>query len=315
MGDAASWVDGRPRPAAACPRCGVVTPYPDRPRLLDLFCGAGGCAKGYQRAGFYVVGVDSSPQPNYCGEEFVQMDALAVLDRLAVAGDDDGDERVGVVPFDLLGGGDGLRGGVEGVLRASVDGDGVVEAHGSSLVANPDDSALPAPLVKGFDAIHASPPCQGYSALKGLTAAEYPKLIEPVRELLLATGLPYVIENVVGAPLLNPIRLCGSSFGLRVWRHRLFEMSHPPVLVPPCSHVHHPLPIDVTGTGGPSTKPRISPGGGLSRKPRDLAEARWAMGIDWMSRAELAEAIPPAFTEWVGRHLLAEVERRARVAA
>jgi DNA (cytosine-5)-methyltransferase 1 len=156
-----------------------------------------------------------------------------------------------------------------------------------------------------FDAVHASPPCQAYSSLSGLTTKVYPALIEPVRELLQATGLPYVIENVVGAPLVGPIRLCGSSFGLGVWRHRLFEMSHPPVLVPPCSHSSHPRPIDVTGTGGPSSKPRSKPGGGLSRKPANLAEARSAMGIYWMTRPELSEAIPPAFTEFVGAHLLA----------
>lgn len=170
--------------------------------------------------------------------------------------------------------------------------------------------ALTFPL-DGFDAIHASPPCQSYSALSGLTTRDYPALIEPVRERLLAAGVPYVIENVIGAPLLAPIRLCGSSFGLRVWRHRLFEMSCPPAMVPPCSHEQHPEPLDVTGTGGPSSKPRTTPGGGLSRKPRGLEEAREAMGIDWMRRHELAEAVPPAMTEWIGAYLMAEVNARA----
>jgi DNA (cytosine-5)-methyltransferase 1 len=215
----------------------------DRPRLLDLFAGAGGCAKGYQRAGFYVVGVDNRPQPNYCGDEFHQADALE---------------------FDL----------------------------------------------DGYDAIHASPPCQGYSLLRHRTGADYPRLIEPVRELLRATGRPYVIENVEGAPLIDPIRLCGSSFGLQVWRHRLFECSFP-IMAAPCSHRLCPHPIDVTGTGGPSSRPRLS-GGGLSRKPGSLTEARAAMGIDWMKRTELAEAIPPAFTTHVGRYLMAEIEASLR---
>lgn len=219
------------------------------PRLLDLFCGAGGCTKGYQRAGFYVIGVDIEPQPNYCGDEFVQGDAL--------------DLAVDLIDAELI------------------------------------------------DAVHASPPCQAYSSLAGLTTGEYPALVEPVRELLQATGLPYVIENVVGAPLRAPIRLCGSSFGLGVWRHRLFEMSHPPAMVPPCAHREFPEPLDVTGTGGPSATPRLDGAGGRSRKPRNLTEAREAMGIDWMTRKELAEAIPPAMTEWIGHHLMAHLKAKA----
>jgi DNA (cytosine-5)-methyltransferase 1 len=216
-----------------------------KPRLLDLFCGAGGCSVGYARAGFEVVGVDIEPQPNY-PFQMIQYDALRYLDET----------------MDVLG--------------------------------------------RRFDAIHASPPCQDYSTLKGFTAGEYPRLIAPTRALLERAGLPFVIENVAGArdELRSPIRLCGSSFGLRVWRHRYFEMSHPPTMVPPCSHALHPKPLDVTGTGGPSSKPRTKPGGGLSRKPANLAEARGAMGIDWMTRPELSEAVPPAFTEWIGRHLL-----------
>jgi DNA (cytosine-5)-methyltransferase 1 len=166
-----------------------------------------------------------------------------------------------------------------------------------------------------FDAVHASPPCQGYSTLRGFTTIDYPLLVKPVRELLQATELPYVIENVVGAPLHHPFRLCGSSFGLRVWRHRLFETNWPIGMVPPCSHQQHPEPLDVTGTGGPSGKPRSAPGGGLSRKPANLAEAREAMGIDWMTRPELAEAIPPVYTEWIGERLLAHLNAVGEVAA
>jgi DNA (cytosine-5)-methyltransferase 1 len=117
----------------------------------------------------------------------------------------------------------------------------------------------------GFDAIHASPPCQRFSTTASLHTAKYPDLIEPTRRLLAATGLPYVIENVVGAPLVSPIRLCGSSFGLGVRRHRLFECGRfDVVLVPPCAHHSQPEPIDVTGTGGRRVSVR-PPGGGNSR--------------------------------------------------
>jgi DNA (cytosine-5)-methyltransferase 1 len=211
-------------------------------RLLDLFCGAGGAAMGYHRAGFEVVGVDIEPQPHY-PFEFHQADALTF------------------------------------------------------------------PLA-GFDAIHASPPCQGYSVTASLHDAEHPQLVEPVRATLAATGLPYVIENVEGAPLINFVRLCGSSFGLGVRRHRLFEMSHLPPFAPQCAHHLQPEPVDVTGTGGLAARP-VGQKGGIHRKPRNLAHAREVMGIDWMSRRELSQAIPPAYTEWIGTQLLEHIERVA----
>ncbi len=157
----------------------------------------------------------------------------------------------------------------------------------------------------GYDFIWASPPCQAYSALKGLVGEERPKLIPQVRERLKAAGVLYCIENVVGADLINPIRLCGSSFGLGVWRHRLFEMSAPPVLIPQCDHASVPKPIDVTGTGGPFKGKRRKSGGGVSRKPDPVSHARVVMGIDWMTRRELSEAIPPAFAEFIGHHVMA----------
>lgn len=154
-----------------------------------------------------------------------------------------------------------------------------------------------------FDVIHASPPCQAYTTLKGLTEKEYPKLIPELRSILKNIGKPWIIENVVGSELIAPIQLCGSSFGLGVRRHRLFEMSHQPALVPMCAHYNQPEPIDVTGTGGFCKKPRTAPGGGLSRKPKNIKEARDAMGIDWLGRRELSQAIPPAFTEWIGHQM------------
>lgn len=156
-------------------------------------------------------------------------------------------------------------------------------------------------FLDGFDFIWASPPCQDYSTLKGLAKHKRPRLIDTIRRRLMDAGVPYAIENVVGSDLQNPIQLCGSMFGLGVWRHRRFEMSHPPLLLPECRHDLCPLPIDVTGTGGPFNGIRKSPRGGISRKPRNLAHAREVMGIDWMNRRELGEAIPPAYSEYVAR--------------
>ena len=201
-----------------------------RPRLLDLFCGAGGAAMGYHRAGFEVVGVDLYPQPHY-PFEFRQADALTA-------------------PLD------------------------------------------------GFDAIHASPVCQRFSAMStcrpGLSD-EYPDFIVAVRARLQAAGVPWVIENVPGSPLRLPVTLCGHMFGLRLYRHRLFETSFP--LAAP-THQPHTLPASKAGHWVPGTI--ISVAGHCA----PIKEARAAMGIDWMPRNELAEAIPPAYTEWVGRQLL-----------
>jgi DNA (cytosine-5)-methyltransferase 1 len=163
---------------------------------------------------------------------------------------------------------------------------------------------------EGFDFIWASPPCQDYSSLKGLSGGERGKLIPAVRGKLVASGLPYAIENVVGSKLINPICLCGSMFGLGVWRHRLFEMSHPPLLTPECQHPLVPEPIDVTGTGGPFNGVRKAPGGGISRKPSNIGHASEVMGINWMTRAELSQAIPPAYSEFIGRQALHQLSLR-----
>jgi DNA (cytosine-5)-methyltransferase 1 len=123
----------------------------------------------------------------------------------------------------------------------------------------------------------------------------------------------FVIENVEGAArsMVNPVRLCGSSFGLDVRRHRLFETSFPVMFPPPCAHYLQPEPVDVTGTGARRLGERPDGGGGNSRKPRNLAHARAVMGIDWMSRRELADAIPPVYTESIGQLMLAHIERPA----
>ena len=149
----------------------------------------------------------------------------------------------------------------------------------------------------GFDAIHASPPCQDYSKSMRHLAGDYPRLIEPVRGALKAIGLPYVIENVDGAPLptqstldgAHGVELCGTMFGLPFWWHRLFETSFP--LVPPCGCNHSAQPMN------PNRRDR--PGGRTSS-----AQWRQARDTGWMLRNESREAVPPAYTEYIGRHLL-----------
>lgn len=214
-----------------------------RPLLLDLFCGAGGAAMGYHRAGFDVVGVDIEPQPHY-PFGFEQMDALDYL-----------------------------------------------EAFGPRTRAG-----------RRFDAVHASPPCQAYSE-RTPDRSLHRDLIPTVRERLRSTGLPYVIENVEGAPLENPVRLCGTMFPeLRVIRHRIFETNWP-TLVPECGP--HPL-LYMPDKRRPhqgeldqmTAFVSVTGGGNCS-----VAAARDAMGIDWMTKDELNEAIPLAYTEYLGTAL------------
>jgi DNA (cytosine-5)-methyltransferase 1 len=216
-----------------------------KPRLLDLFCCAGGAAAGYHRAGFSVVGVDIKPQPNY-PFAFLQADVLA-LDRKFIA---------------------------------------------------------------GFDAMHASPPCQSYSDLakRNGNADQWPRLIDPVRALLVDSGLPYVIENVEGAPLRDPVMLCGTMFqGLRVLRHRLFEANFP-IVAPehgphPKVHTFDKRKSHFGKTNDMLDFVQVTGGGNCS-----VAAARDAMGIDWMTKNEMNEAIPPAYTHLIGRQLLAHVQ-------
>ena len=161
--------------------------------------------------------------------------------------------------------------------------------------------ALEYPL-ETFDVTHASPPCQKYSAATRHLANNSPLLIEPIRHRLLATGRPYVIENVLGAPLLEPITLCGLSLGLNVKRHRLFE-SNVPLPAPPCVPGH---PGDWYVIFGHEVRSRRH--GHAAGRKNNLEVGRKAMGIDWMTRGELSEAIPPAYTEWIGRRILDETD-------
>ena len=170
----------------------------------------------------------------------------------------------------------------------------------------------------GFDAIVAGPVCKGYTFLNSLHRdRDYPKLIGAVRERLIAADVPYVIENVVGArkALRAPIQLCGSAFGLGVWRHRLFEVSFPIEIPPVCQHQLVPEPVDVTGTGARRRASRTDGKGGNSRKPYNLAHAREVMGIDWMSRVEISQAIPPAYGEWIGQQLVRHLSQDSEAVA
>jgi DNA (cytosine-5)-methyltransferase 1 len=217
-----------------------------RPLLLDLFCGAGGAAMGYWRAGFDVIGVDITPQPRY-PFKFVQADAMTY-------------------PLD------------------------------------------------GFDAYHASPVCKGYSVANNIHGrTDHPDQIAATRDHLAATGRPYVIENVPGAPLQNYFTLCGLSFGLNVKRHRLFE-SNVFMMVPPCGD-HRGDWLLVFGhtvlTRGHVTGKAKGGGNTIRRQHVGTDRGREAMGIDWMTRDELSQAIPPAYTEYVGRQLLEHLTGKA----
>lgn len=217
-----------------------------RPRLLDLFCGAGGATMGYHRAGFEVTGVDEKPQPRY-PFEFVQADAMTY-------------------PLD------------------------------------------------GFDVIHASPPCRDHTCLANVVGTDGSAwMLAATRERLTAWGGLWVIENVSGAPMASHIILCGTMFGLgtedlELRRHRLFETSGLFCLTPPCQHCRRALTVAGHGGGADGTVRRGGVRGTLARAP----EARQAMGIDWMTVREISQAIPPAYTEFIGRQL---IEHLAGIAA
>lgn len=214
-----------------------------RPRLLDLYCGAGGAARGYHDAGFEVIGVDINFQPNY-PYKFIKMDALEILEILGTS----------------------------------------AYQHWSEF--------------NNIQVIHASPPCQRYSRMTqchpGLSET-YPDIVEDTRELLVQTGLPYVIENVETAPLKDPITLCAWAFGFRLYRHRLFE-SNMPISAP--HHYPHTVPASPAGKWKEGTI--MSVAGHIA--PMSLA--RQIMAIDWMTRDELVEAIPPYYTLHVGEQIM-----------
>ncbi len=215
-----------------------------RPRLLDLFCGEGGAAMGYHRAGFDVTGVDIIDQPNY-PFTFVKADAMEY------------------------------------------------------------------PL-EGFDAIHASPPCHAHTNVSNRwrgresAADKHPDLVAATRERLMASGVPWVMENVVGAPMPNRVILHGGMFGLGTHRPRQFESS---VLVM--------VPFAAPVRGGVAVYGDAPDGGRVTAlkhkhvqfRASSIKEASEAMGgMEWASFRGMALAIPPAYTEHIGRQLLAAIE-------
>ena len=160
----------------------------------------------------------------------------------------------------------------------------------------------------GFDAIHASPPCQHYAS-GTRDPTRHPDLYALTRRRLIEAGVPFVIENVIGAPYSHGFVLCGSMFGLAAdgeWlrRHRNFETSWLLLGPPACAHPPAPRPVTITGH---SWATAVREHGHSRQGPYDLACR--LMGIDWLDRAELTEAIPPAYTEWIGRQLLAVLQR------
>jgi DNA (cytosine-5)-methyltransferase 1 len=158
----------------------------------------------------------------------------------------------------------------------------------------------------GHDAIHASPPCQGYST-QTADRGKHARLIKPTRVLLEQAGLPYIIENVEGArkELRDPTRLCGSSFGLDLRRHRYFETIFR-LSAPPCDHgwqIPRFRSLDMSMVRKGRLASVIGVHGHINY-PGEFELRQKAMGIDWMTNDELVEAIPPAYTEWIGLRLL-----------
>lgn len=207
----------------------------------------------------------------------------------------------------------GAGGAGVGYSRAGFDVVGVdIEAHPDyplpMMVMDAMDTLRDLDSLAGFDVIHASPPCQGYSlSTPASTRDKHPRLIGPVRMAVRQWGGVYVIENVQGArpAMCHPVKLCGSSFGLGVRRHRLFE-SNALLMGQPCAHNVQGVPYGVYGDH-PEELVHLRPETGTSRarKARTIAHGREVMGIDWMTDwDDLTDAIPPVFTEYLGAQLL-----------
>lgn len=176
---------------------------------------------------------------------------------------------------------------------------GFTEADGARVLLRLEDFVL----------IHASPPCQLFTAYRRRGAgvgANYPDLIDPVRALLERTGLAWIIENVPGAPLVDPVQLCGSSFGLDVRRHRLFE-SNLPLKDKPCDHTWQTPRFPGATNRKPNSRCTVEVG--VWRIPLEVQQR--AMGIDWMTLPELSESVPPAYTEYLGKQVFATLVNEA----
>jgi DNA (cytosine-5)-methyltransferase 1 len=224
-------------------------PDGSRPRLLDLFCGAGGASVGYHRAGFDVTGVDNKPHPDY--------------------------------PFEIL---------IDDAMTVVKDRD----------------------YLDTFDVVAGSPPCPRYSRITPDTTRDsHPDFLPPFRAAVQTWGGVYVIENVVGAPMDHPVMLCGSAFGLRVERHRLFE-SNACLMSAGCMHaVHVGGPVGVYGDHWDREGGWLRPDGtSRGRKATSVEDAGDALGIDWMTTwDDLTDAIPPAYTHYLGDQLMDHLAR------
>lgn len=239
----------------------MTTPPRVQPRALDLFCGAGGATRGLQIAGFHVTGIDIKPQPRYCGDHFIQADAL----------------------------------------RPPVD-------------------------LRAFDLIWASPPCEKHTRVwrgRPERRRDYEDLIEPTRTLLTKSGAPFVLENVIGAPLRPDVVLTGAMFDLPIVRERIFECHG---FTPPFAlSKRHPPHINTRNGGLAMVAGRGGAMKGWNRKNWDRPEIRaklakrnsiagWreAMQMPWANRDGIRKAIPPAYSEFIGRAALAYItETRA----
>lgn len=279
-----------------------------RPKLLDLFCCEGGASEGYRRAGFDVYGIDLFKHTNAKGRrvgfsqnrypfQSAQADALGVV-QLLLDGRAIRFDRVGHIP-------------------------------GRTMHPLNDNAYRPGLTLEDFSAIHASPPCQhasaGTRAMRSRGESDHPALIEPTRELLEQTNLPWVIENVSGAALRDPIILCGSQFGLtandedgfplRLERHRLFESNIKLAAPGPCAHDENVWAGGVYG-GARGRKPgwtaaehrhsaRYDRRGGYV--PSSIKVQQELLGIDWMSKGGMAQSLPPAYTQHIGMALMSEL--------
>jgi DNA (cytosine-5)-methyltransferase 1 len=200
----------------------------------------------------------------------------------------------------------GVGGASAGYAAAGFEVHGVDLKHGKRypyiyLRADVLDVLQDDNFIQQFDVIHASPPCQTHSITQHLRNAQGKTtskvdLIPQTRAALIASGKPYIIENVPGSPLINPVQLCGSSFNLKVRRHRLFE-SNMPIKGTGCNHKAQGRPIGVYG----SLNDQIPNGG---KTAVNITEARQAMGIDWAIWTELVEAIPPVYTDYLGAQIV-----------
>lgn len=191
----------------------------------------------------------------------------------------------------------------EGYRRAGFDVLGVdiePQPHNPHPMVVTDALAYIAEHGRQFDLVHASPPCQGYSATQAIRGNDHPRMIADVRAICRRIGVPYVIENVGGArsELRAPFMLCGTMFGLQVYRHRYFECTHN-IVVP--DHPEHVVPLVKMGRM-PGPGEWLDPVGHFA----GAEIARRAMDIPWMTREGLREAIPPAYTEFIGRQLSAQ---------